>query len=463
MLELFIFLTAIVVVIGAVWGMFGANDPFHPLTYLMTMIGFFYVYVPISLQREGALLRYFSIDDVTYIQGLSLACVIALALGCYHGSGGVRRDPERVDVFSFTATSLDRQALLRCGILLGIIGIMAYVYQISNVGGFIQAYNNPKGGGWASSGYIRDLDFLLVPAIVCIYLAGGQTEEERGLPLRYWLLVGSFSVPVLIHGLLSSRRGPTFLGIAALVGGWYLARRSRPSRIKAIAGGVAVGVLLLALVAFRGQIYLGSAFLLGGGPATTEVVERSLEYGDRTDMSNEYLHGMYVALNARDHAGHYWGRRYLTQIFVRPIPSSIWPTKYRDVGMEALTLNSGLLQTDDISEHPMAVKGSAPGFAASAYVEWGWGAPVFVFLLGYLYAYMWRQSLVQGGIWTVFYVILMSVSVFFIAQSFYASFFRLLLMSGFSLMFWYMLQPTSRRASNLKVPGAVQRRQGTPS
>jgi hypothetical protein len=124
--------------------------------------------------------------------------------------------------------------------------------------------------------------------------------------------------------------------------------------------------------------------------------------------------------------------------------------------MEALTLNSGLLQTDDLSEHPMVVKGSAPGFAASAYVEWAWGAPIFVFLIGYMYAYMWRQNLVWGGVWTVLYVVLMSVSVFFIAQSFYASFFRLLLMTGFSLLFWYILRPASRRVPVLRDVGEAQ-------
>jgi hypothetical protein len=459
MFELFIFLTAGVVVIGMAWGMFGANDPFHPLTYLMLMVGFFYVYVPINLYREGALLSYFTMGDATYIQGLSLVCVGGLALGAYLGSRRVRRDPQRVDVFSFTASEDDRQALLRCGVLLGVIGVLAYVYQISNVGGFIAAYDSPKGGGWASSGYIRDLDFLVVPGITCIYLGW----QEKGVPLRYRLLVGGFSVPLLLHGLLSSRRGPTFLGFAALVGGWYLANRRRPSRIQTAVGGVALGLLLLALVSYRGQIYLGSSLLTGQGPAATEVVERSLEYGDRTDMSNEYLHGMYVALNARDHAGHYWGARYLTQLFVRPIPSSFWPNKYEDVGMEALTLNSGLLQTDDLSEHPKAVKGSAPGFAASAYVEWGWGAPIFVFLLGYLYAYMWRQSLVKGGIWTVLYVILMSVSVFFIAQSFYASFFRLLLMLGFSVLFWYAFRPVSGRVSRLKDACDARLQRGAPS
>jgi hypothetical protein len=290
---------------------------------------------------------------------------------------------------------------------------------------------------------------LAVPAIVLVYLGRG----EDTLAARHRLLVGALSVPLLVHGLLSARRGPTFLALATLVAGWYLVRRRRPSVPKVAIGGLAFGLLLLALVTYRGQIYLGSRFLTGDAPAATEIVEQSLERSTQSTFANEYMYGTYVVINARDRVGHYWGKRYFTQIFVRPIPSSLWPNKYEDVGMEALKVNAGQLGTANREEHPLIPKGSAPGFAGSAYVEWGWAAPLFLFLLGGGYGTVWRKSLVRGGLWTVLYTILLSVSAYFIAQSFLAVLYRLLLISIPPVVLWHILKSGLRpKASRRSVP-----------
>lgn len=444
MLDLYFFLTGLVVVAGTVWGVWGANDTLHPLVYLLPMAGFFYIYVPVSLYVEGGLFSYFTVEEITFVQGLNLACVTGLALGGYYGTKGVRRDAERVDLFSFTMTSQTRERLKTVGLVLGGVAVAAYVYKIANVGGFVAAYSHVKGGGATTSGYIRSIDQLAIPAIVCIYMSRTGTRLTRGKKL----LVGMFSVPLLIHGLLSARRGPTFLALATLIAGWYLVRRKRPSLPTIAVGGTAVGLLLLALVTFRGQIYLGSSFLTGG-PSTAEIVEKSLERSTRKELSNEYLNGAYIALNARDNAGHYWGKRYLTQLFVRPIPSRIWPTKYEDVGMEAIFYNAGQLRTADPEQHPKIPEGAAPGVAAGAYVELGWLAPVFLFLVGWGYALAWRRSLVQGGRWTVIYSILLSVSAYLVAQSFFAILYRVLLMviPVLVLWEWFGLSPQYRLKS----------------
>jgi hypothetical protein len=214
-------------------------------------------------------------------------------------------------------------------------------------------------------------------------------------------------------------------------------------------------MLLLALVTYRGEIYLGSAFLTGDAPAATEIVEESLERSTQSSFANEYMYGTYVVLNSRDRTGHYWGKRYLTQVFVRPIPSTLWPTKYEDVGMEAIRFNAGQLGTANREAHPLIPKGSAPGFAGSAYVEWGWGAPLFLFLIGWLYGLAWRRNLVRGGMWTVIYTVFLSVSAYFIAQSFMTVLYRLLLMVIPALVMWYSLKPRKRQLPSEQRPATA--------
>jgi hypothetical protein len=116
--------------------------------------------------------------------------------------------------------------------------------------------------------------------------------------------------------------------------------------------------------------------------------------------------------------------------------------------MEAIMFNAGQLGTADREAHPLIPSGSAPGFAGSAYVEWAWGGPFFLFVLGWFYAFAWRRNLVQGGMWTVVYTILLATSAYFAAQSFIAVLFRLLLMVIPPVALWYALRPRPRtRAS----------------
>ncbi|MCS3685495.1 O-antigen polymerase [Salinibacter ruber] len=438
--ELLIFVTGTLVLSGTVYGVVKYNDTLHPLVYLMPMAGFIYLYMPVQLHRQGGLRSYFTPDEIVFVQGVFIVGIGALIAGAIYGSRGLRRDPERVDAHSVAMTLSVRQTLFRLGVVLGVIGFAAYTYELYNVGGFIEAYDSVKGGGWASSGYLRDLDYLLVPAIALIYLS----RTDQPMTIGHWVLVGLFSFPFAARGFLTARRGPTFIFFAVLIGGWYLTRRRRPSVPTLAVGGGLIGLTLLALVTFRGQIYLGGSFFTGEGPPTDEIVESSLSWATRPTLANEFMYGSYVVLNAREQGEHYWGARYATQTFVRPIPSAFWPNKYEAVGMEAIAVNSGQLLTANIGEHPDVPKGAAPGFVGSAYVEWGLlGAPIFLFGIGWLYAWMWRKSLVEGGLWIVGYTILLAMAAYFIAQSFYAIFYRLLLMGIPPVFGWYLLRPHS--------------------
>jgi len=423
MFEVVLLLTFLVCFGSTLWGAFGFRDTLHPLVYLMPAAAFFYVWKPLRLYQKGILFDYFRWEEVMYAQGLYLACLCALVVGCYWGGRTFQRKPDRIDVFSYLKDDRIRRRVFQIGVAFGVIGLLGYVYQIANVGGFYAAYSHPKGGGWATSGYLRNSDVMTIPAILLLYV----NRSNEPIPFGERMLVGIFAVPYLFQGLLASRRGPTFLILATLIGGWYLSRKTRPSFLKVLTGGATIGILLLALVAFRGQIYLGSDFFSEQLPNVTEVIEQSIERSERTAFSNEYLTSVYVVNNSRGNF-HYWGKRYLVQLFVRPIPSTIWTNKYADVGMEEMKANYGQLGTADTKAHPVPT-GAAVTLAASAFVEFAWGAPLFIFCLGWMYGSSWRRCLTRGGLWTLLYTVLVACSVFFIAQTFLAVLYRLLLMT----------------------------------
>ncbi|MCS3642385.1 hypothetical protein [Salinibacter ruber] len=183
------------------------------------------------------------------------------------------------------------------------------------------------------------------------------------------------------------------------------------------------------------------------------MVESAFESRTTTDFENEFLYGAYVVRNAHETGDHWWGRRYLTQVFVRPIPSAIWPGKYADVGMSAITENSGMLGREGRDAHPEIPRGAAPGFAASAYVEWAWGGVLFVFLVGWFFGYSWQQAVRWGGIWKINYLALLALSVYFVAQSGLAVLFRYLLIIIPSVMLWQWAKAQAPRQTHRQQHG----------
>ncbi len=446
MFEVYTSLVCVIIVLGTGWGVLGARDTLHPLVYLMPMAGFIYVYMPLDLYGTDFLFWHFTKPEIEFVQRYNFLSVAALALGCYWSSRKPRRrttPPVSID------TPYWRRRLWQFSLLLGGLGVLAYAYQIANVGGLVEAYDTVKGGGWATSGYIRDTTILVVPGIGFLYLSRASRDWNRW----HWVFLAVMSSPLLLHGLLGARRGPTFMGLATLGGGWYLAHRTRPRFSTVLTAGAGVGILLLVLVAFRGQIYLGSDFWSGGGPPISEMVESAFESRTTTDFENEFLYGAYVVRNAHETGDHWWGRRYLTQVFVRPIPSAIWPGKYADVGMSAITENSGMLGREGRDAHPEIPRGAAPGFAASAYVEWAWGGVLFVFLVGWFFGYSWQQAVRWGGIWKINYLALLALSVYFVAQSGLAVLFRYLLIIIPSVMLWQWAKAQAPRQTHRQQHG----------
>jgi hypothetical protein len=341
------------------------------------------------------------------------------------------------------------------GIGLGIIAVLLYAYGLSNVGGFFEAYNSVKGGGRAASGYLRDFTLLAIPAILLLFFG------TRGrIATIHRLYIAIFSTPLLVHGLLSARRGPTFMGFATLGIGWYMSRGKRPSLLSVAVAGAAIGLLLTILLTFRGQIYLGSSFLSGEGPGIEEVISRSLDKQSETSAGSEFVYGTYAVLEAREDRDHYWGTRYLTYVFIRPIPGFLWPTKYQDVGMQSLLVNAGTLGSDAdpngdaLQEVP---PGAAPGFVADLYVEFAIGAMLAAFLFGWAYGWAWKRATTRGGIWSIIYATSAILSLYFVSQTIEAILFRFLVVCIPAVGLWqYHAYQFSRWHSASAKPGMIR-------
>ena len=161
---------------------------------------------------------------------------------------------------------------------------------------------------------------------------------------------------------------------------WYLARARRPRLGVRLLGGLAVGLLLLFLLANRERIYLGTeAEFTGPGAA---MLSRS---GPAT--SSFSAPGPRSTRRALD--SFMWGRRYLVVLFVRPIPRSLWPTKYADA---ARYLN--IPNLDHVEKDPQLTDftgsigwtgaiGSAPGGIFDLWLEFWWGYLFAVFAVGW--------------------------------------------------------------------------------
>jgi hypothetical protein len=134
---------------------------------------------------------------------------------------------------------------------------------------------------------------------------------------------------------------------------------------------------------------------------------------------------------------YFWGRRYIAQILIRPIPSSIWPTKYEDFGVAEVLQNAGTGSTIREALGWEGAPGSAPGLVADVWVEFSWLVIPVLWLIGRAYGMVWSRALQHNGMWASQYTVLCALSLYLVMQTLEAVIFRLLLMSIPIWLTWY--------------------------
>lgn len=410
MLDNLIIVTALVLVLPTVYAYLRYGDVFHPLIFIAPMALTIYVYMPITLKESAELFTYLTPSQAEFAQTVIVVVLIAFMAGCLIGSGTPK---PRLSVQRRAAPAV----LIKFALYLGSIGFAAWLFMIRSSGGLQGAFGQAYGGAWSDIGYIRDAAFLLLVGILLL-LTPEAWRHRSGL---VYAAVGGFIVPWLLQGVLGARRGPTFLVAIGVGMSWYLARGKRPSIPTLGLAGVGVGLLMLFLVANRRAIYLGSdaEFTTDIGGVVTEA-----------STANEYVFGA-GCINASAQTGQFfWGKRILAQVFIRPIPRQIWPTKYEDFGVPELLQNAGVAgATFSAVMGWSEVPGAAAAMVADLWVEFSWLAVPAAGLIGWFYGYCWRRAVSDGQSWNTQYTILMMLSVYLVTQSMEAVIFRLLILS----------------------------------
>jgi len=262
--------------------------------------------------------------------------------------------------------------------------------------------------------------------VALLLLLSPEAFDPQSKIWRWAIAVLSF--PWFLQGLLGARRGPTIVIVATIGMSWYLARRRRPPIVLMLAAGLVVGFLVIFLVTNRRSIYIGSDF---------DVSTKNMDTFFTANEANEYIFAVGCITTSRETGTYYWGRRYLAQILVRPIPKQIWPNKYVDFGVPELLQNAGVAL--DGLETVMGwaeVPGAAATMVADFWVEMSWLAIPLCGLIGWGYGYVWRRAVQEQGWWTTFYMILTLLSVYMITQSGEAVIFRFVILSVPAYIVW---------------------------
>jgi hypothetical protein len=416
------------------------RDPFHPAIYMLPQFLFIYGWLPMSLQASDPdrFARYAGGDFLYVYHALAMGLVATLIGGVVYATRGATRQSARWRTLAIKRAGVVR--LFAFG--LGLIGIAAFLYGVSVKGGFAEVYGSAYGSG-GGGGYVKEMRFIGLVGAIFVYL----TRVGRRMRPSDWTIVALCVAPTMVHGLLGARRGPTFLALVTLAGGYVYFMRKRVSMPAIIAGGAAVGLTMLFLVANRESIYLGS---------DAETFRDPLEFLLRWS-GNEYLVGTAVVRYANE-VGPFYGVRELSHVAGRLLPNAIWPTIYTDlpamfgfnidlrvnVGMNPLRLAAIVGWMPSI--------GSAEGFAASLWMEFGLAAFPVAFFIGMFYGRVWlaaRDSVAAR----VTYLLMVALSVYLVMQNIDPWLYRLLMLGlpAYLAVRFVRVRPTapvSRRESS---------------
>ncbi|WP_045835451.1 hypothetical protein [Hyphomicrobium sp. 99] len=415
------------------------RDVFHPTIYCVPQLMFLYVALPLyglATDEFEFVSRAGYWDELADFQFIAAVMCMALIFGIRWGARTVGGPPISIG-------EQDARAIFAVAILFGILGFVAWIVGIINVGGFDAAYGRAYGGGWDDSGYVREAaQFGLIAAPLLVL-----SRRKGGMRLQHWILVFIALLPLLVQGILGARRGPTFLAITGLAASYVLTFRPRIPFWLAFTAALLVGSLLLWLVANRDAIYLGSEKALDS-PAS-----RMLENWS----GNEYLFSSAIVRYVNETGEAFYGMRVFAHMAARVVPSAIWPTKYADV-LAAVGLDIDLTQDAGIPVDRIATVtgckvavGAAPGMVGDFWMEFGMFAPLAVFAMGALYGKLWRASRADARLQPA-YAIFAALSIYFLTQTIEAWTFRALL---FGIPAVVALRILAHRRSHARVANPV--------
>ncbi len=437
MFPLYAAATGLVLLVTFLFVCFRHKDPFHPAVFLTPMCGYLWGFIPWVHHSRGLLADYPpSFAQESFAQLVIFLCNAALCIGLVSASPRKNWKHSSVRMTVLTAEASDK--LRTVGFVLAGIALFVYWLQLLKAGGFIRAFSRGKGGGASlGSGYLNELVLLCLPAVMIYLFSRARSAFTIGTLFTCLLILS----PLLLQGLLGGRRGPTFLACAALGAGWYVFRGKRPPLIIALVGIAMSGLLMLFLVSERRELYIGAEYQFESESFKSTVIPSELNPGSttvsawNTIIACDYFERFYL------------GRRFFAQLVVRPIPRQIWPTKYEDLGVAWMVTNPGSGSFSPAewirATGALPVAGSANGFAADSFLEFGWGCLLLCWAAGFFYAFLWKKSITHRGIWVLLYLEAGAVSVYLVSQGMMSAWmYRFLFLAGPTVLIWKVFAPS---------------------
>lgn len=414
-------------VIGFSFTYFRFRDIFHPacigsLFCLVTISG---GWLSISSYSIDAMYPYNDFTSGIYFYSFCYVAFLGGTLFHSYGHFSARYNGQRQIYWPLIAKDIRRVSYILFG-----LSFTIYILQLNSGGGFFEVYSQVKGKGDLGSG-INDFIYLCVPATAIYILSIGN----RKMDIRDWIIIAIIISPILLTGILSSRRGPTAMGFGAVGFSYCLIRNYRPSLIVFLTASFLGGCFLLFLVAFRGQIFLGSDLL--AGLSMTEVQSRIGEFVGDPAPGHEFVYSSTVMTNANIQSDYWYGLRYVLATTIWLVPSMIFPDKYVTLGAEGMLYNggtSGRIWTDSIN-----APGAAPMFFADTYIEFGIFAVFFVFAFGWWIGRRWIVMRQGDALSHVLYVCILTLMIYLYSQAFSAFAQRLIVMSLPTWFLWHVM------------------------
>jgi oligosaccharide repeat unit polymerase len=446
MAEALFVVTGFVIAVSALLAYQRTRDPLCAMVIFSPMLLYFYTYHPIVMLNNPEVLRLTGATDSSFATTaiVNLLGVTAFCLGCTRAKRSRRREQDSMADIAERFSDKGRRQVNAIALLLGLVAVSVFWFLVWNSGGFVQVFMS---GGkpflrGAGSGYIGELPMLSFPAMLLIAVAR-QGRKFRFVDYLSFLFVAS---PQIIWATLGGRRGPMFLMAMTVAASWVIVRSKRPKLAGVLSGLIAVGLLIVFLAATRQSLFLGSDKEFSFTDFTQELTA-----GTETIYGDEFICGYAVIETSERFQQHYWGHRFLVQLFVRPIPRQLWPTKYVDTGLEWMDKRAGtsgfaqseFLQT--VGFEPTG--GSSTGFVADLFLEFSWGGVLGCFIVGWFYSYLWNKSHRKAGFWNVLYYIALILSVYLVAQSVISAWgYRMILLGLPTWLIWTkIVDPRMRR------------------
>ncbi len=445
MFDVYLLLTAIVIIGALLVSFRRTRDPLSPLVTFSPMLFYVYVYHPYVINSGGELSRFFPRpEDIEFILLISLVSIFAFCAGASHFQRSAG-DDQRIQILDFDISERVRHRFFVLSMILGTMAFLSFWWLVSRSGGALRMFNKPKPFFVSASGYLGEMPMLTYPAMLLLAAAwqGRRLNAGRLLTALY------IASPQISWAIIGKRRGTIFLIAATMAAFWYLVKNKKPNW-KVILGGVGIlGLFLLFVVAHRKaslQSNLGlDATLLGT---------------HRLTAGDEFVAAGATILASEKYHHHFWGVRALAIFCVRPIPSFFWSTKWKDLGLDWMETQPGLcglttLQWQEAVGFNPAM-GTAGGFVADAYLEWAWGGAVACYALGFGFSWLWKKWVTCRGVWTLIYVEAMILTVYLPSQSLGAWAYRFALLVVPTAVVFHLLIPKktlrSRESTHSPLP-----------